>query len=278
MRHLKQGRKLNRSSEHRNAMFSNMLESFFRYERIQTTDAKAKELRRMSEKLITRAKEDSLHNKRIVLRKLHDRDVVAKLFEDIAPKYRNIHGGYTRILKLGRRKGDGAELSLIELIDVEEIGKKKEKAKGGAGAASKKAPKPKGEAPARDKVKADTAKSEPAAKAEPSAKTVKKEAPKAEGAKSEATKAGSKGAARPGTKTAKKTQAQKKETKTQEAGSAASKSKEKAKPAGDKPATAKSSTTKGSSAKKTAGTSVKAKSTKSPASDSGTKSSKPSSE
>jgi large subunit ribosomal protein L17 len=120
MRHLKSGRKLNRDRSHRDAMFNNMLESLFRYERIQTTAAKAKELRRISEKLITRAKEDSLHNKRIVLRRLHDRDVVAKLFEDIAPKYRNVHGGYTRIIKLGKRQGDGAELSLLELVEVQE--------------------------------------------------------------------------------------------------------------------------------------------------------------
>ena len=129
MRHLKRGRKLNRDREHRDAMFNNMLVSLFRYERIQTTVAKAKELRRISEKLITRARENSLHNKRIVLRRLHDRDVVAKLFDDIAPKYRSVHGGYTRIIRLGRRQGDGAELSLIELVDVENRVGQKEKAK-----------------------------------------------------------------------------------------------------------------------------------------------------
>jgi large subunit ribosomal protein L17 len=120
MRHLKSGRKLNRGRAHRDAMFNNMLESLFRYESVQTTVAKAKELRRISEKLITRAKDDTLHNKRMVFRRLHDKDVVAKLFEDIAPKYRSVHGGYTRIIKLGRRQGDGAELSLLELVDVQE--------------------------------------------------------------------------------------------------------------------------------------------------------------
>jgi large subunit ribosomal protein L17 len=80
MRHLKSGRKLNRNRAHRDAMFNNMLESLFRYESVETTVAKAKELRRIGEKLITRAKEDTLHNKRIVLRSLHNRDVVAKLF------------------------------------------------------------------------------------------------------------------------------------------------------------------------------------------------------
>jgi large subunit ribosomal protein L17 len=129
MRHLKKGRKLNRDREHRNAMFNNMLESFFQYERIQTTAAKAKELRRLSEKMITRAKQNTLHNKRIVLKKLHNRDAVAKLFEEIAPKYHDVHGGYTRILKIGRRQGDGAELSLLELADVKEKPVRKEKVK-----------------------------------------------------------------------------------------------------------------------------------------------------
>jgi large subunit ribosomal protein L17 len=122
MRHLKKGRKLNRKSDHRNAMFNNMLESFFQYERIQTTAAKAKELRSLSEKMITRAKQNTLHNKRIVLKRLHNRDIVAKLFDEIAPKYQDVHGGYTRILRVGRRKGDGAQLSLIELVD-EKTGK-----------------------------------------------------------------------------------------------------------------------------------------------------------
>lgn len=120
MRHLKRNRKLNRDREHRNAMFSNMITSLFQYERIKTTSAKASELRRLSEKIITRAKENTLHNKRIVLKKIKDRDIVAKLFDEIAPKYQNVHGGYTRIIKFGRRAGDGAELSLVELVDVED--------------------------------------------------------------------------------------------------------------------------------------------------------------
>ena len=129
MRHLKKGKTLNRDREHRNAMFNNMLESFFQYERIQTTAAKAKELRRLSEKMITRAKQNTLHNKRIVLKRLHNRDIVGKLFDEIAPKYQDVHGGYTRILKIGRRQGDGAELSLIELVDVTEKPVRKAKVK-----------------------------------------------------------------------------------------------------------------------------------------------------
>jgi len=119
MRHLKATKKLGRDREHRNAMLSNMMVSFFERGRITTTLAKAKELRRLSEKIITRAKVNNLHNKRIVLRKLKNRDVVAKLFDTIAPAYKDVHGGYTRILKLGKRMGDGAEMSIIELVAPE---------------------------------------------------------------------------------------------------------------------------------------------------------------
>lgn len=119
MRHLKSTKKFNRDREHRKAMFSNMMVSFFDHERIKTTSAKAKELRRLSEKMITRAKVNTLHNKRIVLKRLRDRDIMAKLFDKIAPRYLDAHGGYTRILKLGNRMGDGAELSLLELVSVE---------------------------------------------------------------------------------------------------------------------------------------------------------------
>jgi large subunit ribosomal protein L17 len=133
MRHLKATRRLNKTAAHRKAMFSNMLQSFFFNERLKTTTAKAKELRRLSEKCITRAKQNTLHSKRIILKRIQDRDVVAKLFDDIAPRYQNVNGGYTRIIKLGKRMGDGAELSLLELVSVKEQpktsrskGKKKE--------------------------------------------------------------------------------------------------------------------------------------------------------
>ena len=116
MRHLKRVKKFNKSRSHVKAMFSNMAISFFQYERIKTTTAKAKELRRLVEKMITRAKENTLHNKRIILGKIKDRDVVAKLFDEIAPRYKNVNGGYTRIIKLGNRMGDGAELSLLSLL------------------------------------------------------------------------------------------------------------------------------------------------------------------
>jgi large subunit ribosomal protein L17 len=182
MRHLKKGRKLNRKSDHRNAMFNNMLESFFQYERIQTTAAKAKELRSLSEKMITRAKQNTLHNKRIVLKRLHNRDIVAKLFDEIAPKYQDVHGGYTRILRVGRRKGDGAQLSLIELVDVEEAAERKQKAKGAT------APKKPVKTPAvRSSVEKKAVEGKPAGSKEGTLKpkvavktTTKTEAPKVE--------------------------------------------------------------------------------------------------
>jgi large subunit ribosomal protein L17 len=129
MRHLNGVKKFSRTRAHKKSMFSNMMVSFFENERIQTTSAKAKELRRLSEKTITRAKENTLHNKRIIFSRIGDRDIVAKLFEDIAPRYKNVNGGYTRIIKLGKRKGDGAELSLLELVEIQEKPRTKSKSK-----------------------------------------------------------------------------------------------------------------------------------------------------
>ena len=119
MRHMKRVKKFNRTRGHKKAMFSNMMISLFEYGRIKTTTTKAKELRKLSEKIITRAKENTLHNKRIVLSRIKNRYIVAKLFDEIAPVFKDVNGGYTRIYKLGRRPGDGAEMSLIELIDLQ---------------------------------------------------------------------------------------------------------------------------------------------------------------
>lgn len=129
MRHLKKGRKLNRDREHRKAMFSNMMVSLLQKGKIKTTTAKAKELKRLIERVITRAKENTLHNKRIVLGSLKNRDVVAKLFDTIAPKYKDVYGGYTRIIRLGKRMGDGADMSLIELVHFEDGEEKRSKTK-----------------------------------------------------------------------------------------------------------------------------------------------------
>ncbi len=119
MRHLKKGRKLNRTAAHRRAMFANMAASLFKHERIQTTLAKAKELRSFCEKLITRAKENTLHNKRIVLARIRDMDAVVKLFDEIAPRYKDVPGGYTRIVRVKQRHGDGAKMAIIELVQKE---------------------------------------------------------------------------------------------------------------------------------------------------------------
>jgi large subunit ribosomal protein L17 len=115
MRHLKSGRKLNRSASHRHAMFRNMVTSLLLHEHLQTTDAKAKELRRWTDRMITLGKRGTLHARRQALAFVRSRPVVAKLFDDIAPRFRERPGGYTRITKLGSRLGDAAPLSLIEL-------------------------------------------------------------------------------------------------------------------------------------------------------------------
>ena len=117
MRHRKKGRKLGRTAQHRRATLRNMATSLFRHERIETTTAKAKELRPYAERLITLAKRGDLHARRQASAKVQDREVLGKLFDDIGPRFSQRPGGYTRILKLGHRKGDAAEMSLIELVD-----------------------------------------------------------------------------------------------------------------------------------------------------------------
>ncbi|HKK92082.1 MAG TPA: 50S ribosomal protein L17 [Longimicrobiales bacterium] len=117
MRHRKNGRKLNRTPAHRRAMLRNMATSLFLHERIETTTAKAKELRPYAERLITLAKRGDLHARRLAASKVRDRDVVGKLFDELGPRYSDRPGGYTRILKLGARKGDAAEMALIELVN-----------------------------------------------------------------------------------------------------------------------------------------------------------------
>jgi large subunit ribosomal protein L17 len=117
MRHGKKGRQLGRTSEHKLALMRNMAASLFRHGRIETTEAKAKELRPFAEKLITLAKRGDLHSKRRAARHIHDRDVLVRLFDQIGPSVAERAGGYTRILKTGFRQGDGAETALIELVD-----------------------------------------------------------------------------------------------------------------------------------------------------------------
>lgn len=117
MRHRQSGRQLNRNSSHRKAMFRNMASSLFEHEVIKTTVPKAKELRRVIEPLITRAKDDSVANRRIVFDRIRNRDMVTKLFTELGPRYQARPGGYMRILKCGFRTGDNAPMAIVELVD-----------------------------------------------------------------------------------------------------------------------------------------------------------------
>lgn len=116
MRHLKSGRQLNRNSSHRKAMFRNMANSLFEHEIIKTTVAKAKELRRVAEPLITLAKSDSVANRRLAFDRLRDKGSVGKLFTDLGPRYVERPGGYLRIMKCGYRSGDKAPMAYVELV------------------------------------------------------------------------------------------------------------------------------------------------------------------
>ncbi len=116
MRHRKKGRNLSRSPSHRRALLRNMATSLFRHERITTTTARAKELRPYAERLITLARRGDLHARRLAARRIADREILGKLFDDIGPRYAERPGGYTRILKLGNRQGDAADMALIELV------------------------------------------------------------------------------------------------------------------------------------------------------------------
>ncbi|ORJ63069.1 50S ribosomal protein L17 [Geothermobacter hydrogeniphilus] len=127
MRHRKAGRRLGRNSSHRKAMLRNMVTSLLQHEKITTTDARAKELRKLAEKMITLGKRGTLHARRQVLQVIQDKKVVAKLFEQIAPRYQERPGGYTRIIKLGHRSGDNASMSIIELVEEELTIKPKKK-------------------------------------------------------------------------------------------------------------------------------------------------------
>ena len=117
MRHNVSGRKLNRTSAHRKMLYRNLVTALFKHERIQTTVPKAKEARIVAEKLITFAKRGDLHARRQAARKINEPAVLQKLFAEIGPRYENRPGGYTRIMRLGNRRGDNAELAILELVD-----------------------------------------------------------------------------------------------------------------------------------------------------------------
>jgi large subunit ribosomal protein L17 len=129
MRHRKTDRKLGRTSSHLKATLRNLVTSFLEHEKIETTDAKAKELRKIAEKMITLGKRGDLHARRQALSVVMDKKVVKKLFDDIAPRFKDRNGGYTRIVKVGRRQGDNAPVSIIELVG--KVVKKEEKKKAG---------------------------------------------------------------------------------------------------------------------------------------------------
>ena len=120
MRHRKSGRKLNRNSAHRKAMYRNMASSLIKHETIKTTLPKAKELRRVVEPLITMAKSDAVASRRLAFDRLRDKEAVGKLFVELGPRFSAREGGYTRILKMGFRRGDAAPMAIVQLLDQPE--------------------------------------------------------------------------------------------------------------------------------------------------------------
>jgi large subunit ribosomal protein L17 len=148
MRHAMKGRKLGRTTAHREALFRNQLQSLVDKERIVTTLPKAKELRPIAERVITRGKHGSLHDRRWALRWLLDRELVKKVFDDIAPRFAERPGGYLRIVKLGPRHGDGAEMAVLELVERESAAAPAEAPKE---TKAKKEPKPKPKKEAKEK-------------------------------------------------------------------------------------------------------------------------------
>jgi|SRR5690554_1333899 len=117
MRHRVKGRKLGLESDHRDLMLNNLVKSLIEHGRINTTLARAKEMRSIAERCITYGKKNDVHNRRLAYKVLQDRDLVKKLFEEIAPNYTDRNGGYTRVLKAGNRKGDNAPMAIIEFVD-----------------------------------------------------------------------------------------------------------------------------------------------------------------
>ena len=123
MRHRQAGRKLNRTSSHRKSLFKNMAQALIKHEQIVTTLPKAKELKRVIEKLITLGKKSSLHSRRLAFNEIRDKEMVSKLFGTLAPRYSDRNGGYSRVLKAGFRYGDSAPMAVIELVDRDETAK-----------------------------------------------------------------------------------------------------------------------------------------------------------
>ena len=182
MRHRKASLKLNRTTSHRKAMFRNMVTSLFKHERIRTTDAKAKELRRWADHVITLAKRGDLHARRQALSIVREKGVVHKLFAEANERFGSSDGGYTRVVKLGRRAGDAAPISLIELVVPEAGKKKKTKKKAVKATAEKKKTKvdKKADAEAKEVKKKPTSKSKTKEEKPKKASTETKQEEKAE--------------------------------------------------------------------------------------------------
>jgi large subunit ribosomal protein L17 len=134
MRHRVDLKRLGRRPAHRKSLHKNMVSSLFKYERIRTTKPKAREIKRTAEKMITRAKVDNVHNRRTIAKKIVEKGVLNKLFKEIAPRFQQRPGGYTRILKLGRRTGDAAQMVILELVERKEREKRPPKKKKETGA------------------------------------------------------------------------------------------------------------------------------------------------
>lgn len=179
MRHKVHTFKIGRTGAHRKAMLANMVSSLIEHGEIRTTVTKAKEARRFADKMVTLGKKGDLHRRRLAVSKLRDKTAVKRLFDEVAPQYAERNGGYTRIIKLGRRIGDAAEMCILQFVESDDVGKKSEKPE------KAKAPK-KAEAPAKAEKAVEEAKAEelkakePAAKAEEAQAEEKAEKPKAE--------------------------------------------------------------------------------------------------
>jgi large subunit ribosomal protein L17 len=186
MRHLKRVAKLNRTKSHRKALFQNLANALFQHERITTTVPKAMELRRVADRLITLAKRKDLHSQRLAFEVLRDKEIVKKLFADIVDRYSTINGGYTRVLKIGNRKGDNAPMAIIELTMRKEKEEKKEKAKGTKGAKAPKETKTEKEKKPKKEAKEPKAKKETKAKGETKTKKEPKAKKEAKAEKAEA--------------------------------------------------------------------------------------------
>ncbi|MFH1144218.1 MAG: 50S ribosomal protein L17 [Candidatus Eisenbacteria bacterium] len=184
MRHKKDGRKLSRTAAHRRALMRNLTTALFEHERIETTLAKAKEARRVAERLITYAKRDDLHSRRLVARVVQNADVAKKLFDTIAPWYTERPGGYTRVLRTRARQGDAGEMAMLELVKTPDQKAAERKVREEAAKAAEKEAKGKKEA----KEAKETKESKDAKKEEKETKKVEKKAGKADKADKKAEK------------------------------------------------------------------------------------------